>query len=354
MAERRIGARITSGLFLVLVALLMFDIPSSYAFVRGAPWWLALAAGLVVFPALPVTWHVLGERKRKRVRAAAKIPPKSSTTGWERLLFRGGAVAVVVIGGLAFATGGDLFRGMRRHALWLFARDPGSMLSDPALSLVPPDAEAVFWARPTPAMRDAMARIRKDLSDMPDVVVAIRGKHDLLAVERGSTQILEVYASLARMLGVPGDALPRSETLQSGPDGTRWWATPGWRAKVGTGMPVELVDLARRIPGDAVVGVVGRPESTHDADGVRGGYGYARISGSTLEIEGELIMESADDAANLDRDASRAIDDAGHDLKACLREHGGSFDLDHDGDTVTFHGSVDLDDAEELVRCMQE
>ena len=50
----------------VIAGLLLFVVTTAWMYARGVPWWLCAPAGVLIFPLLPVGWHVFAERGRKR------------------------------------------------------------------------------------------------------------------------------------------------------------------------------------------------------------------------------------------------------------------------------------------------
>src|SRR5262245_49143049 len=100
MSERRPGRLILGSLVIAVLCAALFLVPSAFLVHKHQSRWLALGVGLAAFPVVPVLWHLLAERRRKRAGAKGAL-----TTG-DRLVFRLVAVGLVAIGPLlVFARG---------------------------------------------------------------------------------------------------------------------------------------------------------------------------------------------------------------------------------------------------------
>jgi hypothetical protein len=124
MASRFAG-RISKDLVFVLVAVATFDVPASLVITRGHSPWVALIVGLTASPIVPVAWHVVGERRRRRASA------KATTTGWQRLRYRTLVIAVVTCAMVLATARTHLWEALHDHFLWFlpdrtvwFAGDP--------------------------------------------------------------------------------------------------------------------------------------------------------------------------------------------------------------------------------------
>jgi hypothetical protein len=169
MAVRRVASYALRAVLVLIAGFVVFDLLSAYAIARGAPFYLALALGLAACPVAPLIWHLLGERKRRRKRAAMKVPPKASTTGLERLLLRAGAVGVAVIAALVGLTGGS-WDAVRQHGLWFVPHsEPKLSTHSPLVALVPARAEAFVWLRPSQAVCDALTALGADAARLETV-----------------------------------------------------------------------------------------------------------------------------------------------------------------------------------------
>lgn len=93
----------------VVAAAVMFAVVSAYAIERGLP---PALAGVVV--ALPVVWHVVGERRR----AARGRRAQAGTTVASRFVFRALVWVVVVFGPLLALDGSRVLGAVGRHGLW--------------------------------------------------------------------------------------------------------------------------------------------------------------------------------------------------------------------------------------------
>ena len=130
----------------VLFGALTFLAASAFVVSRDQPKWLAATIGALAFPVLPVVWHALGERRRKKRLADAKTPPKGSLTSSDRYTMRAIAVVLVVIGPMVAVGRFGFVRAMWTHKAWFVPRYEVA-LSDDLLAHVPSDAEAVLTVR---------------------------------------------------------------------------------------------------------------------------------------------------------------------------------------------------------------
>src|SRR5687767_5755071 len=104
MSERRLGRTIVGSLVIAVMCAALFLVPSAYLVHKGQSRWLALAAGLVAFPLVPVLWHLLAERRRKRNGG------KSTLTSGDRFVMRLVAVGLVAILPLLLFARGQTWR----------------------------------------------------------------------------------------------------------------------------------------------------------------------------------------------------------------------------------------------------
>ncbi len=106
------------GIFATLVGALSFEIASSYIVSRELPIGLAIAVGALAFPVAPLIWQLVGERRRKRKQAAAKMPSKSTLTAGDRYWLRFFAVTLLVIGPMVAISKLGVVRAPLHHGLW--------------------------------------------------------------------------------------------------------------------------------------------------------------------------------------------------------------------------------------------
>ena len=351
---RRLRGRILTALAVVVAAFAVFDVPSAFAVARGAPWWLALAIGVVAFPLAPVAWHVLGERNRRRERAAAKVPPKSSTTGWDRLALRAGAVGLVAIVGLSLLAGGQVLFALRHHALWFVPRATPTLSDDSALvELVPPQARAVVWVRPTDEIRAELARRAPSAAPSETVIAAssLGALPDLAVITRGDADLVDPLSILRGKPAPwkPPGVDPEKKTTSGG---LVWRASPAWKAAIGTGAPHALLAHVRGLPVDTFAVLVAQPDDAQ----VAGVLAYLRLHAGRLELAVDVEAKDLAAAGKLAGEARREVSGAGarwaaH-ARVCLAEHGGDVTVWPEGTLVRLRASLPLAQARPLADCL--
>ena len=349
MSVRRIASRALRALLVLIAGFVVFDLLSAYAIARGASFYVALALGLVAFPAAPLVWHALGERKRRRKRAAMKVPPKTSTNGVERLLLRAGAVGALVIAALVGLTGGS-WDAVRHHGLWFVPHAaPKLSIESPLVALVPARAEAFLWIRPTQAASDALTALGADAALLETVYA--------LGAQDGSRTALDA----ALITRFPGDTLPRPAWLQAlplpaapslavGPVATAlgpsWRATRGWAGAIGSGPPRELIALAARVPADSLAVFVAKPTRARDADDIVSATAYATLTGPELGVAADIDLVSPETMTRFRGEVERALATArtlAFTTVACLEGHGATLDVDSGSTSVHLRASLSLD-----------
>ena len=326
-----------------LACVAMFEIPSAYAAARGAPWWLCLTIGLLVFPVLPVAWHIYGERNGR--------DKKRQTTRLERFVLRTAAIAVLVIGGLVAFARGDTWRGIRNHTLWMIPGDgPGLLTTSDAVILqhLPDDAQAIIWLRPNDDLRAAFGSLSPAVLDAPELVGVITTS-EAAVFERGETDVVDLLGKLADLVK-RFDVKTPPPTQTTLPDGTHVFATPGWARQVATGggaRPAALLGWVRKAPSDAflVVATTGYEEIT-------GGVGYVRASADELELVAEVDTDTAAHAQaevdKLQRSWAKHRDDD------CLDPSTYSMDVTTAGAHVHARFAVQLTAIKPAVACLDK
>src|SRR5688572_6861795 len=217
--------KIVGGIVVAVLWLAMFVLPSACIIAAGKPRWLALAVGLAAFPIAPLGWHVFGEwRRKKKAKAAAAAKdadtktPKTTLTGWDRLLLRTAVIAIVAIGGTIFAMRAKTIRAVAHNALWFTDwSDPDPITDSPLLRRVPADAEHVIWIR----RGDTKSFLPLALSGQLEMVLAVRGDETLvvMAAEPGDCDQMETLVRLQN----------GKLELVDAPKGMRVLVTPGWK-----------------------------------------------------------------------------------------------------------------------------
>lgn len=346
------------GLLLASVALLLFDTPAAYIALRGWSPWLSLIAGALTFPLLPVTWHLLRERQRR------KAPPaKSHTTGWERLLFRSLVVGLVVIGSLLGLAGPRrVWSGLRHHALWFVPDSVEPLAADSRLfDQLPPDTQALMWLRLTADTRAQLTRALPALDQVSRAlrasdVVAAQGPSGILLVEQGDAEVVQsfvdVIAGFQGKLGNPLDKSVLAGSLVRRPDGVRYWVSDAWSKSVGTGRPSALLELIPRAPADAflVVATTGKalrgkgPQPTAVV-------AYLRIAEGRLLLvtTGVFASEAVAEQALTGGDLTPLTELQG---ARCWTAVDGRLAYERHGQAIELRASVGLDELRSLPGCL--
>jgi len=370
MSARDVVRRIPTYLVCALLCLAMFDLPSAYAYWRGAPWGVALAVGLFVFPALPVAWHIVSERKAKR----AEKPKPKKTKGIERFVFRTIVVAVIALGGLILVARGRVWTAFKSDALWFIPTSLGSLEPDSKLlDKVPPSAQMVVWVRPTD---DANAMVGKVApgTKVTEIVVAGRLEEkagEAIVIERGDLVIpliQRVQLMVMAFTAENGITLPWGGSVVSDSNDMKTWSTPGWVKEIGTGR-APVIELIRRAPEDAFIVAVAKlspqktspsttPSKSHVADDVIAqgvtAVMWARAPHERLEVD--VMIEAADEAA-----ATTLLDEANKEIAksektdgkqmACWRTHSDELFVRREGTKLHARMTIDLDGIKGLMTC---
>jgi hypothetical protein len=339
MSEGRLRSRIVGGALLAVAGALMFVAPSAVLRAHGAPRWLALAVGLVAFPALPVGWHAFAEWRRRRRATQETAAKKPGLTLWDRFVLRLVVVGVVAIGGTWAIARGDTWSALRHHALWFTSwTDPDPIADSPVLARVPAAAEGIVWIRPGHTEDLMPVALAGEL----ELAIAFDGK-DQLIVARGRDELLDQLEQLSA-LGVDGKRLARVDA----PAGMRILATPGWREATGA-PPAGLVELLRRAPAAANAIAVARPV-TLGYPGVRSAVAWAEVRDTGVVFEADVEatdVMAAGRVVGLARKA-RASEDCGN--RAFRDAVDTSLVLD--GMRVRGTATLPLEAARDIPRCM--
>jgi hypothetical protein len=351
--------RFVFGLVATLVGALLFVVASAYLVFRGQPQWLAGVVGGLAFPVLPVTWHLLGERARRRKQAAAKTPSKSTLTGGDRYWLRFVAVAALALGPMIAIGKLDVARAAWRHGLWWLPTSyepttthggPLSMIGTGTprtldvigtpLARVPSDAELVVMVQPPPDDKDQDGRAVFAYGDR-QIMLFLEGK---LEGDKAPEVVAEFNKQRAKASWLPTDEIK----LVSHSDSQVIAASAGWAARVqfpGMGPSAELLRELGRAPKDAffVAGFV--PKTTRDVLSTKVGAAWLYKTGEKLVIEGRVEANDEAAAKKLVAEATSALDKAAHDVPESCREQVGAIvkaiKLDQSGAFVT--GRLDID-----------
>lgn len=304
MSNRR---RAIASLVLLVVGAVMFELPGAWLFARGAPWWTALAVGLLVFPVVPLGWHLLGERKRKRGLAAAAasakpgLKPKASTlTGGDRFKMRLVAVALIALGPLLFFRGRATWRAVKAHPAWFVPHappGPPSFHGDARMmAQVPADAELVIWARRLDAM--TVEDKAGSADDAKEVLIAYRAGA-VLMVARGSSKALgkldlaEMNAQLGKQHVIPidGPLVARRRSSDLLVVVSEGWAQAADDRNAGrTGGPDAIAARLAAAPDDAVIITAAAPAHPVAGLSLTGMQSWLRISKLAIRIDAEFSV----------------------------------------------------------------
>lgn len=151
--------KIVFGLLFIVLGAALFVTASAYCVDHSYGQIVAAVLGGFAFPVAPVGWHVIAERRRRAKIAAAKSPPKTSLTGYDRYWLRFVLVALAVLGPMFATSQLGVLGAVGRHGLWFVPSEPadgraigsGSARDlkafDYLLKHVPGDAELVIVAK---------------------------------------------------------------------------------------------------------------------------------------------------------------------------------------------------------------
>ena len=303
--------RVTASIALLVVGAVLFEVPGAWLFARGAPWWAALAAALVVFPVGVVTWQLLGERKRKRrvaaVAAAAKpgLKPKASTlTGGDRFVMRLVAVAVIALGPLLFLRGDQAWRAVKDHPLWFVPRGPAAALSfhgdQRLMNQVPADAAIVIWGRRLDALTKGDDGKGRD--QVREVLVAFRAGGDAVIALRGPAKALdevkldELNDKITAMGGQPwlpvrGKVVSRRRASDLLIVVTEGWATAVDDRDAGrTAGPAAIEARLALAPDDAVVITAAAPPAPGSGLTLTAMQSWLRFDRKLIRIDADFFV----------------------------------------------------------------
>lgn len=252
---------------------------SGYLVHRGQPHGLAGAVGALVFPVLPVAWHVFGERRRRQRRAAQEAPAKALLSAGDRYVLRSAAVLLVVLGPMFYVDQLDVVRGAWRHRTWFLPAPTAAEVQHELLAHLPSDAEFV-----------AVGQVDLDRSE------------DRVALALGKDQVALIASAGSKYLTkLPGDLGPVAQIELA--DNLVAAVTEDWKAAVaaGGGPNADLRAELSRAPGDAQI-VAGFATASPNASGIK--RGSAWLSGD--DVNKRLVLRARFEATD-DRAAERAI-----------------------------------------------
>ncbi len=333
--------RILGIALVVALWLALFEVPSAVAIGRGAPWWLAAAIGggcvVVLFG-----MHLWRERQRTTKSA------KTTLTGWDRLVLRTVAVALVAGAGAWFLAKPSLLPALRHHGLWMIPRSTSGLVADSRLlEQVPASADAVLWvrSRSSAALGEYFSAVSQ-LAEIPaeryELVGAV-GKSDALLVVDASRDVTDAFESLMSKVRL-WTGLP--DPIASDVGSARQWTTAGWQHEVGKGPPVKLFALFDRAPTDADVVFAMHPAKPAGKDPVSM-LAWLRVDGDVLEAAVEMDTASVTVAAD-------TIDQARREFERKV-SHCADRDMVHmhqAGTAVRFEVRLEREATLEMLRCL--
>ena len=375
---RRWGRTVAGGVLIAVVCVALFLVPSAMLIHLGWSRWLALAAGLIAFPLLPVGWHLLAERRRKRDAV------KSSLTSHDRFFMRLVAVVLVTIVPLVVFARGRTWTAVKENWTWYLDwgggdEDAGSWETASGapihgdarlITYLPDDAEVVVWMRTTREFMESMARqfggeAQKPDPDAPqEVMIALR-KDGFLALVRSRKGLDEIKKEDREKLETElGEKLFGGKRIKvliySAQPDLHVVVTESWDAAVraraaGTRpAPTELLALLERTPADAPLVAAAR-NATVGGLVVDRGTGHLRIAEKGLRVETEMQLASATAAAILRRQLGGYVDDArGKAPKSCKEPIGkllGGVDIGGSDTAVTVSAKLGFEDLMASMFC---
>ena len=370
---------IVGGLVIAAACAALFLVPSAFLIHKGQSRWLALAAGLAAFPVVPVLWHLLGERRRKRGGV------KSTLTASDRFVMRLVAVALVAIVPLLVFARGQTWTAVKQHPTWYLQwgggqATPGgwevaageAITGDPRLiNYLPDDAEVVIWMRATRQFVDSMQKqfggeVKEEPDpDMAQEVLMATKKDGFLALVRARKGFDDVKpGDKAKLEKELADKLFGGRTIpvvfySALPD-LHVVVTENWdeavraRAAGTRPAPAELLAVLQTTPADAPLVAAARNAAVGGVL-VDRGTGHLRITDNGLRFEADLQLASAT-AAGVLRGAIRGyFDGARDDAPGSCKEPVGKLidgvDVGGDGAAVKLEARLGFEDLMGAMFC---
>jgi hypothetical protein len=313
------AARPRVGFLLGVIAagLVLFLVPSAWLHARGVPYVLCWLGGALVFPLVPVGWHVWAERKRARAAAApTKGPVKpatSSLTSADRFTMRLALVAIVALGPLLFFRFGQTWRAVRDHGAWMIPEAPPAPRTfkgdQRVIAQVPGDAELVVWIRGIKELQGDMEKgdkgARRD-PDQPDEALLAFRDGELMIVARGGKldpsekELDEMNQQLARQAWMPvrGKLVVRKRAGGIAVIVTEGWAASADDRDAGKGNgPTAIIERLNAAPADAPIIAAASPSRPVSGLTVNGAQSWIRISKTDIRVDGEIFVADATAAA---------------------------------------------------------
>ncbi len=378
---RSIGRMIVGGLVIAAACAALFLVPSAFLIHKGQSRWLALAAGLAAFPVVPVLWHLLAERRRKRAGG------KSTLTGSDRFVMRLVAVALVAIVPLLVFARGQTWSAVKEHPTWYLhwggggdsGDAPGwdivegeAIAGDPRLiNYLPDDAEVVIWMRATRQFIESMQKqfggqVKEDPDpDMAQEVLMATKKDGFLALVRSAKGFDDVKPEdKAKLEKELADKLFGGRTIpvvfySALPD-LHVVVTESWdeavraRAAGTRPAPAELLAVLQTTPADAPLVAAARNAAIGGVI-VDRGTGHLRVTDKGLRFDADLQLASATAAGALRGAIGGYFDGARDDAAGGCKEPVGKLidgiDVGGDGVAVQVAGKLGFEDLMGAMFC---
>lgn len=332
-----------SGKALFGVGLLVFGlavswIASAYLVARDQPKWLAAGVGALAFPVLPVVWHVIGERRRRKRLAEAKTPPKTTLAPGDRYLLRAFGVALLVLGPM-FAIGKlGVMRGAWDNKLWFLPDDFDAIAGmDDVMKHVPSDADAVLIVREE---KDNKAGVIA----YADHQLAIIVPNDPKDTSNPADKVSEINAQRDKVPFVKIDTL----SLVSLGKTTLAVATDRWKETIrveGAGPRDAIKNELSKAPKDAKLTLAYVPAKPVDGLEKLSAWMTQKAVNEKISVEGQIVATDAASATKV-LDAIRASWKTQRALlpEKCRDEVGKLTDgveLETKGATINFHVTIE-------------
>lgn len=298
--------KVVSVLLIAALCVLAFLVPSAWLIGRDQPHWLAAIAGALTFPLLPVGWHLLAERRRRRDAV------KGALTGADRFMMRVMLVAAIAIAPLMIFARGQTWAAVKDHATWPMdwasaassSGDSAGARDAALLDYVPADAEALLWIRGDEASIEE--------GDPGEALIALR-RGGLLIVARGGNQeelkkltAAELRKELRKqeLIGADWFGLDQQELSVHTFGAVSVVTTDGWNTGLrarrdGGPPPAALIEALAHVPADAPMVVVARPQGPVLGLPIESASGWVRVTDERFRVYASLLAGTPEDAGTV-------------------------------------------------------
>lgn len=294
--------KIVFGLLFVVLGAALFVTASAYCVDHSYGKIAAAVVGGFAFPLAPVLWHAIGERRRRAKIAAAKSPPKTTLTGYDRYWLRFVVVALAVLAPMVAASRFGVLSSVWRQGFWFLPAEPQVAVNESLLRRVPGDAELVVFVhdkgdKQRPAASGVFAWGAHQAMIAADEALADRKSKDRAAEIK---QLNEWAKAVPELL-----AAPLAEVKTS--DGKVVVASEGWRGKVepaGAGPGAELRAELGRAPADVTFVAAFAPRTKLTAldiepDTIKHGVVWATYRDDSITAGARVEMKDEAEATKL-------------------------------------------------------